>query len=201
MVGIRGSWVRSLRCIPGKSGDEKPANADGEATHRRRGARTLGKRLFAASVFPNRTQVFPARLFADPILRSPDGPSLEDSAGHAGSRESASQRPARARRGCVCRRITQGEQVDSASSLSLPFSRHDPPVSWRCNETVTTHVAPAASKLRTAFCACSRFSAWVKMVSACVSNVCSLISFPRYAGRQCITSACDCAPRRVDSLS
>jgi len=40
-----------------------------------------------------------------------------------------------------------------------------------------------------AFCTCNRFSACVKIVSALASNVSSSISLPRYAGRQCITSA------------
>jgi hypothetical protein len=45
------------------------------------------------------------------------------------------------------------------------------------------------NQLRIAFCTCNRFSAWLKIVSAFASNVASSISFPRYAGRQCITSA------------
>src|SRR5208337_874371 len=45
------------------------------------------------------------------------------------------------------------------------------------------------AQLRIAFCTCKRFSAWVKIVSALASKVSASISLPRYAGRQCITSA------------
>ena len=41
----------------------------------------------------------------------------------------------------------------------------------------------------TAFWACRRFSASWKIVSACASSTPSVISLPRYAGRQCITMA------------
>ncbi len=47
----------------------------------------------------------------------------------------------------------------------------------------------ATNQASTAFCTCSRFSACSKIVSAWASNVASSISLPRYAGRQCITSA------------
>jgi len=45
------------------------------------------------------------------------------------------------------------------------------------------------AQFRIAFWTCSRFSAWVKIVPALASKVSSSISLPRYAGRQCITSA------------
>ena len=41
----------------------------------------------------------------------------------------------------------------------------------------------------TAFCACRRFSASLKISSACSSKTSSVISCPRYAGRQCWTIA------------
>jgi hypothetical protein len=45
------------------------------------------------------------------------------------------------------------------------------------------------AQFKIAFCTCSRFSASSKIVSALASSVASSISLPRYAGRQCITSA------------
>jgi len=47
----------------------------------------------------------------------------------------------------------------------------------------------ATRRCKIAFWQCSRFSASSNMVDALASNVSSSISFPRYAGRQCITSA------------
>src|SRR5208282_3752281 len=45
------------------------------------------------------------------------------------------------------------------------------------------------SQTITAFCACSRFSAWSSTTERGPSSTSSVISSPRWAGRQCMTSA------------
>ena len=49
--------------------------------------------------------------------------------------------------------------------------------------------APAQKLEEDAFCACSRFSAWSRTMLRGPSSTASVISSPRWAGRQCITSA------------
>ena len=52
------------------------------------------------------------------------------------------------------------------------------------------------SQTSTAFCACSRFSAWSNTTDCGPSITASVISSPRCAGRQCITSAFGVRPER-----
>jgi len=47
----------------------------------------------------------------------------------------------------------------------------------------------AIKRSSTAFCACKRFSAWSKTMLRSPSRTSSVISSPRWAGRQCITNA------------
>ena len=57
--------------------------------------------------------------------------------------------------------------------------RHSHPPAQRLRRWLTFGAAYLTSQATIAFCTCSRFSAWSKMVRACASKVSSSISLPR----------------------
>src|SRR5438876_5413777 len=58
-----------------------------------------------------------------------------------------------------------------------------------------------SSRIRIAFCTWSRFSAWSSTTDCGPSSTSSVISWPRWAGRQCITIASGCAAATSFELS
>ena len=81
----------------------------------------------------------------------------------------------------------------SSTSLACGFSYEKGTAAQRCAAVscmgVIAFYLPASSTASTAFWTWRRFSASSKISSACCSNRAVEISSPRWAGRQCSTSA------------